>query len=295
MREILEILYQISVPTFVSGSMIAMGLSLTVSEILRPLKNFLLIFRALLANFVAVPLFAFLLVHAFPLTLAVEEGIVLLALAAGAPFLPKLAYIARSDPALSIGLMLILMVATVFLMPLMLPWMLVGTRMDPWGISLSLIVTMLLPLLGALLLRRKRPELAKKLFPLFTRLGDLALVTLTVVLILLHYRAILGLWGWGVAGILFFLIGAIFIGRLFGGRTRAERFMLSIATAQRNISAAVLVAAQNFDDPIVTITMIAVAILGLFLMLPYAHHRKKQCRIELLEELESEKMGKSLR
>ena len=45
--------------TFVVGSMLGTGLSLTVAQILQPLKNARLVILALLANFVLVPLLAF--------------------------------------------------------------------------------------------------------------------------------------------------------------------------------------------------------------------------------------------
>ena len=44
---------------FVVGSMLAMGMSLSVAQILQPLKNARLVILALLANFVLVPLLAF--------------------------------------------------------------------------------------------------------------------------------------------------------------------------------------------------------------------------------------------
>jgi BASS family bile acid:Na+ symporter len=284
--EILELIFHLAVLVFVSGSMVAMGLSLRIGEILAPLRNLPLVGVALRANFGAVPRFANQLIHALPIPLGVEEGILILSLAAGAPFLPKLAYIARSDPALSVGLMLLLMVATLGVMPLALPQLLRGTGVDAGAIAWSLFATMLLPLLVALAFKHRYPQSADRLYPLFSRLSDAAVVILTVTLILLHYRDLLRLWGWGLVAILLFLLGTITIGSLFGGHNVKNRFILYIATAPRNISAAVLVAAQNFQDPSVTVTMGAAALLGLVLMLPYAHNYRRQCSLELLEELE---------
>jgi uncharacterized membrane protein len=41
----------------------------------------------------------------------------------------------------------------------------------------------------------------------------------------------------------------------------------SLSAGQRNVSAALLVAAQNFDDPKVSIIIIAVSVIGLFLLI----------------------------
>jgi BASS family bile acid:Na+ symporter len=284
--ELFNLVYHLSVLIFVAGSMIAMGLSLTVGEIVEPIRNIRLVAIALIANFVAVPLFASLLIFLLPISLGVEEGIILLSLAAGAPFLPKLAYIAKSDPALSIGLMLVLMLSTVIIMPIVLPHMLPNTLVDALAIARTLVLTMLLPLFSALLLKHYWRHFAAILYPFFVWLSDLAIISLAISLVVLYGRELARLWGWGLLAIMLFLVGTIVIGYLFGGKSPERRFMLSIATAQRNISAAVLVAAQNFTDPTVTVTMVAAALLGLLLMLPYAHQRKQACRAELLEEEE---------
>ena len=53
--------------TFVVASMLGTGLSLTVAQILQPLKNARLVILALLANFVLVPLLAFVITRVLPL------------------------------------------------------------------------------------------------------------------------------------------------------------------------------------------------------------------------------------
>ena len=47
--------------------MLAMGMSLTMAQILQPLKNVRLVVLALLANFVLVPLLAYLIIRVIPL------------------------------------------------------------------------------------------------------------------------------------------------------------------------------------------------------------------------------------
>ncbi|WP_456451191.1 bile acid:sodium symporter family protein [Hydrogenimonas sp.] len=280
MREFLQIVYEFSVVGFVVASMVAMGLDLTVRQIVKPLKNPGLVSLVLAANFLAVPFFAYLLVQLLPLSMGVKEGIILLSVAAGAPFLPKLACIAKSDPAMSIALMLLLMVATVFFMPLVLPRLIEGTVVDAAQIARSLVTLMLLPLVVALFVRARYENLANRLYPSFVSISDVALAALAVSLVILHTKSILGLWGWGLVSIILLLGGAMAIGYLFGYGDSERRFMLSIATAQRNISAAILVAAKNFDDPEVMLTMVAAAILGLLIMLPYARARGK-CAVDL--------------
>ena len=90
---------------FVVASMLAMGLCLAIQMIIQPLKNVRLVALVLLANSVLVPLLAYLILTAIPLDLSVEIGLIVLASAAGAPFLPKLVQGAKGDIALGVGLM----------------------------------------------------------------------------------------------------------------------------------------------------------------------------------------------
>ena len=71
--------------TFVVTSMLAMGLSLTIAQIIQPLKNARLVILALLANFVLVPLLAYLILLVIPLEQSLKAGLSVLSTAAGAP------------------------------------------------------------------------------------------------------------------------------------------------------------------------------------------------------------------
>ena len=63
------------------SSMLAMGLSLTMAQILQPLKNVRLVVLALLANFVLVPLLAYLLTLIIPLEQSLRIGLIVLSTA----------------------------------------------------------------------------------------------------------------------------------------------------------------------------------------------------------------------
>ncbi|MEZ4769486.1 MAG: hypothetical protein R2844_13790 [Caldilineales bacterium] len=93
-------------------SMLAMGMSLTVPQIAGPLKNARLVILALAANFVLVPLWAYVITLVLPLDQPLRIGLIVLATAAGAPFLPKLVQGAKGNIAFAVGLMVLLMVVT---------------------------------------------------------------------------------------------------------------------------------------------------------------------------------------
>ena len=91
-----------------------MGLGLRVSEIVAPLCNCRRVTLALVANFVVMPFAALALARMLQLEQSMGIGLLLLGMAGGAPFLPKLAQIARGNLAFTVGLMVLLMVITTF-------------------------------------------------------------------------------------------------------------------------------------------------------------------------------------
>ncbi len=123
---------------FVLSSMLAMGFGLTVAQIIAPLRNGRLVASSLLANFVLMPLAALALARLLRLDEAFGTGLLLLGVAAGAPFLPTLTQIARGNLAFAVGLMVLLMVITVGYLPLVLPILLPGVSVDPAEIARSL-------------------------------------------------------------------------------------------------------------------------------------------------------------
>ncbi|MGH7794927.1 MAG: bile acid:sodium symporter family protein, partial [Candidatus Binatia bacterium] len=82
---------------FVLSSMLAMGLGLTIGEIGAPLRNARLVVLSLLANFVLMPVAAVALAALLRLDEPLGVGLLILGTAAGAPFLPKLAQIAKGN------------------------------------------------------------------------------------------------------------------------------------------------------------------------------------------------------
>jgi ACR3 family arsenite transporter len=63
-------------------------------------------------------------------------------------------------------------------------------------------------------------------------------------------------------------VGALLIGLLLGGRDGRMRSVMGLGTAQRNLAAAMLVAAQNFaSDPNVLVMVMLIGILGLILLM----------------------------
>jgi BASS family bile acid:Na+ symporter len=269
----------IAMLTFVVSSMLAVGLSLTVREIVTPLRNGKLLTLAVLANFVLMPLAAILIARVLQLAQPLGVAFIILGAAAGAPFLPKLATVAEGNLAFSVGLMVLLMVLTVGYMPVVMPLLLQGVSVDPTKIARSLVLLMLLPLLFGLAVRARAAAVAGRAASVLNRVSSASLTIMIVLLVVTNARNIVGLFGTrGILASVVFLIVGLAVGWLLGGSSRDAKSVLALGTAQRNIAAALVVGGQNFEDPKVVVMVAVVAIVGLLVLMPLARQFGKSTR-----------------
>jgi len=268
--ELLSKAVPITMLAFVVSSMLAVGLSLTIWQIVAPLRNGKLVFLALLANFVLMPLGALAIARILRLDQPLGIALLLLGAAAGAPFLPKLAGIANGNLAFAVGLMVLLMVLTVAYMPLVLPLLLEGVSVDPMKIARSLVLLMLLPLGVGLAVNARFGSIAERMRAPLNRISSLSLALLIVLLLATNVQNVISLFGTrGILASILFLLAGAGIGWLLGGPGMGTKGVLSLATAQRNIAAALVVGGKDFDDKVL-VMIVVVAVVGLLILMPLA-------------------------
>jgi len=267
--ELLSKAVTVAMLSFVISSMLAMGTALTVSQIFDPLRNVRLVVLALVANFVLMPLGAFALAKVLWLDEPLGVGLLLLGCAAGAPFLPKLAQLAKGNLPFGVGAMVLLMVITVAYLPIVLPLLLPGVTVNPVRIAQSLVLLMLLPLAIGLFVKARYDATAARVKPTLDWLSNVSLILLIALITVVNFDKVLQVFGTRgiLAGLLFIALGFC-IGWMLGGPGNDTRPVLALATAQRNIAAALVVGSQSFSDPKVVVMVIVVAILGLIILMP---------------------------
>lgn len=253
LSEMLQAITSVGMLVFIVAGMAAMGLGLTVARIVEPLRDARLVVGLLAANFVIVPAVAIIAARVLPMEDAAATAIVLIGCAAGAPFLPRLAQLARGDPGLAVGSMVLLMVVTIGYAPVVVPLAVEGASVDAWDIAQSLIVLMLIPLGIGLGIRARYADLADDWVG---RAGQASSVGLLLGIggsLLLAWREILGAIGtWIFIGAAILLIAALAAGWIVSvGRPTGDRTVAALATAQRNISAAIVIAISIGGDTLV--------------------------------------------
>jgi len=277
MRAALAQTASIAVIVFAVSSMFSVGLAYSVRSIVGPLREVRAVFRALVANFVLVPLFAVAIERIIPIEPPLALGLFLLAASAGAPFLIKLASAARSDLALSAALLLLLVPATVVFLPFYVPLAMAHPSLSGLtyvpanllAIGVPLLSTMILPLVVGLVVHATAPRWAARLVPIVGKLATVTLLLVVIATFLANVHEVLRILKTGAIGAALALIGGAFaIGYLMSGRDRGV--VLGLATSQRNIAAAMVVASRSFGDPDVLVMVTASSIVGLIVLFPIA-------------------------
>ena len=107
--------------------------------------------------------------------------------------------------------------------------------------------------------------------PVMAKISSLAILVLLVVGLGLNVSNIIALIGTGgLLALLLFIVGSLLIGLVLGGRDAGDRSVMGLGTAQRNVSAALVVTAQNFSGTSTLPFVLVGAILLLLILLPTA-------------------------
>ncbi len=254
---------------FVVGSMLSLGLGLTINQILDPLKNVWFVVLALVANFVLVPALGWAIAEVFQLDDSLTTGLIIVAAVAGAPFLPKLVQMAKGDVPSAVALMVLIMVVTIAYAPIVIPMLVPGASVDAWAIAKPLLVMMLLPLAIGLFVKARWQAVADEIIGPVAQISNIGLVGVVVLLVALNFSSVMSLIGTrGILAAILFTVGAFLIGWFVSEKGRSARSVMGLGTGQRNLAAAMTVATANFaSDPNVTAMVVVTALIIIIAML----------------------------
>jgi predicted Na+-dependent transporter len=272
LTHMLQLLAKWSIIGFVVGHLLALGMRLTVQEILAPLRRRRLVLLALVVNFVLGPLFAYLSAQLISLAIPLEQGYVIglliLGSAAGSPMLPKWVKLAKGDLGLGVALMVLLMGTSIVYLPLVLPRLISGVDVEPWSVAQPLIMMILVPFSVGLLLKSRYPGVAATLEPPLDRFSSVCLLMVIVAVVTLYRESLISAVGEGaIAACLLFLALSMAAGYLLGGPEVGTRRVLALGSGQRNIEAVLLIASTSVADPKVIVIAVIAALVILIVLL----------------------------
>jgi BASS family bile acid:Na+ symporter len=239
--------------------MVAIGLGVTLAEVFAVARNWHLVVRAALANYVCVPAIAVVLLLLFqPHSLEPEQfplvaaGFLIAAVCPGAPYGPPFTGMAKGDVVVSVGLMVILagssaLVAPIllhFLLPLMSGDQLV--QVDAIGVIGTLIFSQFLPLCLGLAVRQWRPAWADRLRKPASRLSIVLNLLMLGVIFIVQFQMLIGIPWRAFAGMFALVVASACVGWLLGGPGSASRKGMAMATSVRNVGVSLVIATASF-------------------------------------------------
>lgn len=173
-----------AVPWLLAAIMLGMGMTLRAADLTAAAKKPMALATGVIAQFVVMPLTGLALARAFDLSPALTVGVVLVGSAPGGTASNVMVYLAKGDTALSVAMTTISTLLAPLLTPLLVLW-LAGDYLpvDTWGLLVSILQIVLVPVVLGVALRTFLPQLVERLLdvmPLVSVVG-ITLVVLAVV------------------------------------------------------------------------------------------------------------------
>lgn len=239
--------------------MITIGLGVTIDELLSVARNWRLLVKAALANYVCVPAVTIGLLLLFRTQPMVAAGFLILAVCPGAPYGPPFTSIAKGNVTVAVGLMVLLAGSSAIIAPLQLGLLLPlmagdePLHVDTVKIVMTLLVTQLLPLCVGLSVRHFRPALAERLLKPANLISKVLNLPACGLIIGTQYQMLSEIRLLGYFGMLLLLIASLGAGWIFGGPVAQSRKALTLTTSLRNVGVGLVIATGNFaGTPAVT-------------------------------------------
>jgi BASS family bile acid:Na+ symporter len=278
----LEPLPKILTYVFLVSTMLAIGLTVTWTEILTAVRGRHLMGRILLANLVLIPIVGYLLILIFPLSPGIKLGIALLALAPGGltaiQFTDKVKGSLAFAAAVAFILTLLSIAVTPILIKILLP-LETGLNLPFMRIILFALLYLLLPLVVGFGIRNGSEKTAKGLGKIMLIVSNISFVATILLTSALKKEAMGSVGKTGLLAMLAFIIFSMVIGWWMGGPEKGNRRVLAIATSMRNAGLCLLVAMRMFPESGADVGVIA--FMGLMVppnMLYTVYHSVKERR-----------------
>jgi BASS family bile acid:Na+ symporter len=231
--------------------------------------------------YVAVPLAALLAVRTLPLPVAVKTAILVLAISAGAPLLPrKLMKLGREGYVFSL-----LITSSVLAVAVVPAWLSVlgplfgrESAVEPRAVALIIAKAFLAPLLVGMLLRWPLPSVvADRLSEWLLGAAGAVLTLAGAALLVLHGRALVEVGWLPILALTGMTAIAVAIGHAIGGPDPADRTALAVSCATRHVGIAML-AASTVPGPRTAVFVLAYVVASAIVSIPYLKWRGRAGR-----------------
>jgi BASS family bile acid:Na+ symporter len=250
--EVIQLVNLLATVTLIE-MMVTLGLGVRASDVMAIGKQWDLLSRALLANYVIVPgaaLGLLLLFHASPM---VAAGFLVAAVCPGAQYAPPFTSMAKGNVTLAVGLMVALSASSAILAPVLLGFLLplavAHTVVEIHVLKMigTLLGAQLLPLCVGLWIKNVRPILAERLKTPAKSLSICLNLLLLVVIIYVQFQTLAEIHLRGYLGMMCLVLATLLAGALVTRQPLSENGKsMILTTSVRNVGVSLVIATASF-------------------------------------------------
>jgi len=262
--------------------MFDIGLAIVPSEFRVLGRQPALLPKSIFAVVVAAPAVAWVVARAFELPRGAEIGVMLMAIAPGAPVALRRSLDAGGHRYFAPALQISVAVLSVVSMPLFIAalneYYAGQATIDPRQLARQVFIAQLLPLGLGMAARHFASAGALWLEPKLRLLGKALLLILVILALIEVWQTVVDAGFRVVMSIVAITLLVLAVGHGLGGPEPATRTATAISSGIRNAGLALLVATLNKAAPAITATILAYVVISAFTVMPYLLWRRRSAR-----------------
>jgi len=237
--------------------MLGMGITLTFDDFRQVLAAPRPVLLGFVGQFTIMPLLAWAVATTLELDTPFAVGLILTGACPGGTASNVVTYLARANVPLSVLMTTCSTMGAIVLTPLLTAW-LAGTLVpvDAWGLFLSTVQVVLLPVVLGLTLNQLSPRLVRVVQPVAPLVAILAIALIVGSIVGQSAAAIRGSAGVLTLAVVLLHSGGFALGHLLGrvfGYEEAIQRTVSIEVGMQNSGLSVVLARQHFADPLTAV------------------------------------------
>jgi BASS family bile acid:Na+ symporter len=251
---------------FLVTAMLLVGVATTRTEVVATLQNRAIMSRSLIANLVAVPVFALLLIWLLPLSSAAAAAIFLLGLAPGGINAIQFSGKVKGELNRAAAILAVLTVISLVLTSVAAE-LIPDTKLPvkvPYLIFLgAMFLCCIFPIAAGAWIRTRRPSLGQRLIRPLNLISTLSFIAAALLSSSAKKPGLEILGGVEIAAILVLILGSMAIGWAMGGADQEFRRVLAITTSNRNAAICLLIAMTGYSESGMDLAVLAFLLLAI--------------------------------
>jgi predicted Na+-dependent transporter len=254
--QLLTALFNAGIAISVGATVLSLGMTFTVRELVAPLNRVVLVLVMVVLNALVIPAAAWGIAEISPMGDTYVPGLVLATLGAGSAASLKAAQLARrADLPLAVSVVVVLQLVNIVAVPLWAGQVVTGASISAWDIVKSLIALVLLPLVVGLFIRARYADHARVWQQELVKVANLALVIALSTGIAANWSTLtsmFGSWVFVTALVIIVVSGGLglLLGLLMGGRSAEVRTTTGVVSIFRFASLGLIIIGSQLDgDP----------------------------------------------